>query len=218
MGTRTSSRAVTKPIWGSEKQTGIRSTRHLETGDLEPEIAKMLRLFNVRYVLSIMSPCARPHYGASDGLPKAWRSTRSAIRSREPSWWERRCTRRATQKCCACSRAPEFDADEAGRRRSWPVFACRRTQVRRRTSRSSIGGTPELTLHALLARPGLLVVSEGYYPGWQAEVDGVAAPIVPTNGMMRGVVLPAGEHQIVFRFRSRAIAAGFLAVGCSPSS
>jgi hypothetical protein len=31
--------------------------------------------------------------------------------------------------------------------------------------------------------------------------------------MMRGVVVPAGEHQIVFRFRSRAIAAGFLVSG-----
>src|SRR5262249_35157176 len=40
-------------IWGSEKQVGIRSSRHLETGELEPTFAKMLRLFNVRYVLSI---------------------------------------------------------------------------------------------------------------------------------------------------------------------
>jgi hypothetical protein len=31
--------------------------------------------------------------------------------------------------------------------------------------------------------------------------------------MMRGVVVPAGEHEIVFRFRSRAIAAGFLLSG-----
>jgi MYXO-CTERM domain-containing protein len=53
-----------------------------------------------------------------------------------------------------------------------------------------------------------LVLSEGYYPGWRASIDGREAPVVRVNVMMRGVALPAGEHEIEFRFRSRSIEAG----------
>ena len=38
----------------------------------------------------------------------------------------------------------------------------------------------------------------------QAQVDGVPAPIWPTNLLFRGVVVPPGEHQVTFRFRPRS--------------
>jgi len=65
-----------------------------------------------------------------------------------------------------------------------------------------------VAVRAKLSRPGLLVISEGYYPGWRAVVDGIEAPVVRTNVMMRGVVLDAGEHEVVFHFRSRSIEVG----------
>ena len=49
-------------------------------------------------------------------------------------------------------------------------------------------------------RPGLLVLSDAYYPGWRATVDGEAAPIYPTNVLFRGVPIPAGEHTVVFTY------------------
>ena len=49
-------------------------------------------------------------------------------------------------------------------------------------------------------RPGLLVLSDAYYPGWQATVDGEAAPIYPTNVLFRGVPVPAGEHAVIFTY------------------
>jgi hypothetical protein len=47
---------------------------------------------------------------------------------------------------------------------------------------------------------GFLVVSESYYPGWRATIDGQPAAIHRANYSMQGVVVPAGTHQVVFSF------------------
>lgn len=47
---------------------------------------------------------------------------------------------------------------------------------------------------------GLLILSDAFYPGWIAEVDGEATPIFATNVALRGVFVAAGEHRIVFRY------------------
>ncbi len=43
---------------------------------------------------------------------------------------------------------------------------------------------------------GLLVMSEVYYPGWSATVDGAATPIMRADVALRGIPLHAGKHQI----------------------
>ena len=55
-------------------------------------------------------------------------------------------------------------------------------------------------IEATLAAPGLLVLADSYYPGWQAAVDGVPARIVPTNHLFRGVTVPAGRHRVRFSY------------------
>jgi len=47
-----------------------------------------------------------------------------------------------------------------------------------------------------------LVVSENYYPGWQATVDGHAAPIARTDYTLIGVPLPAGGRRVELTFDS----------------
>ncbi len=45
--------------------------------------------------------------------------------------------------------------------------------------------------------PGLVVVTEAYYPAWEATLDGQPVEILPANGMFRGVPVPtAGVHRI----------------------
>jgi hypothetical protein len=46
--------------------------------------------------------------------------------------------------------------------------------------------------------PGLLVLSEVYDPDWQARVDGQDAEIVRVEGILRGVYLEDGFHQVEF--------------------
>jgi hypothetical protein len=47
--------------------------------------------------------------------------------------------------------------------------------------------------------PGLLVLSEVMYPGWQARIDGKPAHI-EAAGLLRGLRLEAGEHEVEFGF------------------
>jgi hypothetical protein len=53
-----------------------------------------------------------------------------------------------------------------------------------------------------------LVVSENFYPGWEASVDGRPAPIGRANFTLIGVALPSGGRQIELRFRSRPYEVG----------
>jgi membrane protein YfhO len=72
-----------------------------------------------------------------------------------------------------------------------------------------IAYTPETVRVATAAQsPALLVLTDTDFPGWQATVDGAAAAIVPTDFVFRGVVVPAGDHEVVFAYRPAAVRAG----------
>ncbi|MCB9156410.1 MAG: YfhO family protein [Caldilineaceae bacterium] len=45
-----------------------------------------------------------------------------------------------------------------------------------------------------------LVLSDSYYPGWRAWVDGAETPIYAANYLARGIELPAGDHTVVFAY------------------
>ena len=47
-----------------------------------------------------------------------------------------------------------------------------------------------------------LVVSENYYPGWQAAVDGKSAPVGRADFVLIGVGLPVGARTIELAFSS----------------
>ena len=40
------------------------------------------------------------------------------------------------------------------------------------------------------SEPGLVVMSDNWYPRWRATVDGVPTPVLQVNGSMRGIVAP----------------------------
>ncbi len=67
-----------------------------------------------------------------------------------------------------------------------------------------------VTFQVRAMTPGLLVMSDTFYPGWSAEVDGKPTPIVRTDYALRGICLPAGEHEIVFRFDPVTLRVGLL--------
>jgi hypothetical protein len=53
-------------------------------------------------------------------------------------------------------------------------------------------------------REGLLVLSDNYYPGWSAAVDGAPTQIFRANHTMRAVNVPAGRHLVSFVFMPAA--------------
>jgi hypothetical protein len=56
-------------------------------------------------------------------------------------------------------------------------------------------------LKAALDRPGLVILADTYYPGWRLRIDGKPAPILRANRLMRGAVVPAGEHTLVYTYQ-----------------
>lgn len=66
--------------------------------------------------------------------------------------------------------------------------------------------------------PSRFILTEQFYPGWQARIDGSRVEIARWHGAFQSIEVPAGDHRIEFRFRSRllfpgaAVSLGALAV------
>jgi hypothetical protein len=68
--------------------------------------------------------------------------------------------------------------------------------------------TDMVTVHAVAARSGYVVLDDSAYPGWQATLDGRPAPWHPANENFRAVAVPAGRHTVVFRYRPASVRDG----------
>jgi len=61
-----------------------------------------------------------------------------------------------------------------------------------------------------MANPGLLALSDAYYPGWKAYVDGKETPIYPTDVALRSIYLGPGEHAITFEYDPASFRIGWM--------
>jgi hypothetical protein len=59
-------------------------------------------------------------------------------------------------------------------------------------------------------RQALLVLADNYYKAWHATVDGRESPILRTDHALRGVIVPAGAHEVVFTFDPPALRTGLI--------
>jgi hypothetical protein len=83
-------------------------------------------------------------------------------------------------------------------------------QARIREYRSS-----RVTVETSAAGRQLLVLTDMNYPGWRVYVDARPADIIMTDGIFRGVAVPAGEHTVDFRFEPAGMrAGGALSLAC----
>lgn len=63
-------------------------------------------------------------------------------------------------------------------------------------------------LRVVADRPALLMVLDNHYPAWQATVNGRHVPIHRANYTFRAVPVPAGDHEVIFRYEPSALRAG----------
>jgi hypothetical protein len=61
-------------------------------------------------------------------------------------------------------------------------------------------GSQLVTVRATAPAGGYLVLSDPYYPGWRAFVDGEEVELFRANYLFRAVALPSGEHDVTFVF------------------
>jgi hypothetical protein len=60
---------------------------------------------------------------------------------------------------------------------------------------------------------GLLVLSENFYPGWHARVNGQATQVHEVDGALRGVTVPGGKSEVELRYSPASLYVGvFLSV------
>jgi len=66
----------------------------------------------------------------------------------------------------------------------------------------------QVDIRAELAENGFLFLSDAYYPGWRAFVNGEETKIYRANYAFRTVYLPAGEHVVKFVYTPAGFKAG----------
>jgi hypothetical protein len=68
----------------------------------------------------------------------------------------------------------------------------------------------QVSIQTRMACKGMVVLSDTFFPGWRASVDGASAPIYEVNAAMRGVIVPAGAHTLTFQYRPASVVWGAL--------
>ena len=59
----------------------------------------------------------------------------------------------------------------------------------------------------------MLVLTEVWYPGWRATVDGESRPVLRANYAFRAVRLGSGQHQVRLTFAPRSWGLGLAVSG-----
>jgi membrane protein YfhO len=89
-----------------------------------------------------------------------------------------------------------------------PALSAGETPLGKSAIRISERNESRILIEADVAKPSVLVLSEIFYPGWEAEVDGKSAELLRVNYDLRGMALSAGKHMIEFKYRPRSLRIG----------
>ncbi len=65
-------------------------------------------------------------------------------------------------------------------------------------------------LEVTLESSGLVILGDVDYPGWQLTIDDEPAPIYRVNVLMRGALVSAGPHRLVYSFAPRSFHVGMI--------
>ncbi|HEX3278258.1 MAG TPA: YfhO family protein [Thermoleophilaceae bacterium] len=78
------------------------------------------------------------------------------------------------------------------------------------TARLTEYGRQNAVAQVNATRPALMVLTDVYYPGWKAKVDGHDVPIERVDYLLRGVRVPAGAHRVELEYAPASWRAGWI--------
>ena len=64
-------------------------------------------------------------------------------------------------------------------------------------------------------REAFLLLTDTWYPGWEAFLDGKPVPHYRANVAFRALPVPRGRYEVVFLYRPASVAWGFRLSGCT---
>jgi len=70
--------------------------------------------------------------------------------------------------------------------------------------------TNELQMRVDTDQESILVISQTYYPGWKAYIDGESTPVFPANYALTGVSVGRGSHDVRLSFEPESLKVGIL--------
>jgi hypothetical protein len=108
-----------------------------------------------------------------------------------------------SQKALKRVAAASFDHRESVILEKAPPFPSAQELMLKGEARIVQDNINDLTVEAQLDHPGILILADNYYPAWKAYVDGEPTEIIRANYIHRAVFLPAGRHQVRFKFENR---------------
>ena len=185
----------------------------------EPKrVQRLIDLMNVKYVVS--QPWASPR----DWLRDPFRSDPNyrLVYDHEVRVYQ---NQTALPRCFLVHQSRHFDHPDAVLAALFsPTFEPRRTVYLEDPSAPPVDGGEaaagervaithlginDLEVEATATTPSYLFLSEAYYPGWQATVDGQAAPVYAADYLFRAVHLTPGRHTISLTFHSAPFERGW---------
>ncbi len=198
------------------KLLGLEGSRRLGANTRHPNI---LRMLNVKYLVWPEETAGGPPFPGARVLSTAG----------TPSGAETVYAYPGLDRAWVVGTAVPMDDDSALARILSPDFNPGREAILAPTAqakalRSGVGGlvvweANEPDYRRLRVRsdgPGLLVVSENWFPGWIAEVNGESVPVHRVNLTLQAVEIPeAGEHRVTLRFTAPSVRSALRITGAS---
>jgi len=195
-------------VWGDQNRRGLMDSLWSVRGDhfvVRPPYMRLLGLHNVKTILSPLPIAGEPLlfrgmagdvrlYDNPEALPRAfivgaWRLAQSDTES------------------LALIASPGFRPGREAILREDPGIVPRDSACGTAAILSS--GANSVTVRSDARESALLVMSDTWYPGWEAAIDGIPAKILLANHTMRAVVVPGGAHTVTFEYRPGSVRAGF---------
>ena len=79
-------------------------------------------------------------------------------------------------------------------------------------------GPNEVLVSVTTQSPGYLVLTDTYYPGWHAYLDGQQVPLYRANYLFKSIFVPPGAHQERFVFAPVSFSVGEILLALSLSA
>lgn len=196
-------------LWGDQNRGGwIYETAALQNNTFMPRPAffKIISLFNIKYLIT-------PWRVASDSLERL-ESPEGTFLYRNGSVMPRAFMVPGYRYAPGPEAAKAILLSDGFDPRKEAIVATRPRYAPGGTAMNSTVTIAEYRVNDVVARvdgdkDGLLVLSDTYYPGWRAFVDGKETEILQANVCQRAVEVPSGKHEVRFVFDSTPVKAGF---------